>query len=705
MVAHDWPFTIDNIVCEAWAYHHSDWDFMDSLVTQLEEQELEVNESLQATQLVVEATTKATDKSLLKYALSLRAYSPQCELHRGLARQALLFHEKQGVSLNAFVVSGSAIFTEVNDLATCTEASGAETELLPGEVPREATTEAPVVVLYANMTTRTFVDWYRALVNANIPFVVRHLGHSWYEEVGGTPTVLQGYGVRLDIRNVEYRVFDDRDEQPTEKAAMMNVTSLSTLSTQFLAGVNVSALGLDKEKALPLQRELYKQHEAQQLHAQIIPPSWQRRKLSLQAAQAVASSSSDVLMTLQDVSQNLPSVASTLVHVEIPDELSDVADHLEGLLSQTGGAALFVNGRRVPIDRPSFNVFEFLNMIKSEQAELESMETRLSPYLSLPGLRKVQKAWCMGPDALTDTEEGTESEDTSVFRIDVGRGGQHAILYVNDIEKDEQYANWPRSVQNMIFAMQYGAPPTVRRNMFTVLAAVDPLFDDAGNNGISLGNQLMQGQFPVRLGVLVVSQDDLDKCAKWVEETNPAEDVPCPIDDMFAPGSTPSLEMMENLDASTQAAYLFLAYVIENHGVVAPSYMQYWMQTIAQYKEKRGDPLTVHDLVMIHAQLMSGMHVMSMDEAINDAKEVIKAPEDVLAEGDFPNYGKAVRFALSKGIKPGMSFINGRPLPSGEDDKAGRKVGEIFMEEQHYIMKLIMAGEITDSRYVDCFER
>jgi len=696
VVAHEWPTTIDNVICEAWAYHHSDWDFMDSLVAKLEQQG-DIDESFAATQLVVGATAKSNDKALLQYALSLRAYSPQCELHRGLARQALLMHEKQLAALDAFVVSGSALLTDVNDIATCVE-DGTETELLPGEISRKGTDTTSVVILYANMTTKSFVEWYNALVNAGIPFVVRHLGHVWYEEEGGTPTVLQGYGVRLDIRNVEYRVFDDRDEQPAETEAMVNVTSLSSLSTQFLAGVNVSALGLDTEKALSLQAELYKTHDAQQLHAQIIPPSWQRRKLSLQAAQAVASSSSDVLMTLQDVSQNLPSVASTLVHVEIPEELSELAEQMQGLLSRTNGAALFVNGRRVPIDRPSFNVFEFLNTIKSEQAELESMQVRLSPYLSLPALRQVQKAWSMGADALNDSQGDEESDDANVFRIDVGRGYKNAVLYVNDIEKDEQYANWPRSVQNMMFAMQYGAPPTVRRNIFTVLAVVDPLFDEGANHGISLASQLMQGQFPARLGVLIVNQDDLNKCAKWMRKAKPAEDEPCPINHMFAPGSTPDMELMEALDASTQAAYRIVAHVIQNYGMMASSYMQYWMQTIDQYKEKRGDNLTLHDLIMIHAQLMSGMHVMSMDEAIDEAKEVLKAQENIFAEGDFPSYGKALRFALNKGLKPGMSFINGRPLPSGQDEKSGRQVGEVFMEEQHHIMKLIMDGVITDSR-------
>ena len=698
VVAHDWPFTIDNVVCEAWAYHHSDWDFMDSLVAKLEEYNgaATLDSDDAATRLVVEATTLATDKRLLEYALSLRAYSPQCELHRGLARQTLLLHEERRAALDAFVVSGAAILTSVKDLATCT--TGAENKLLPGEVPRQGSSDAPVVILYANMTTMSFVEWYKALVKEGIPFVVRHLGHVWYEEVGGTPTVLQGYGVRLDIRNVEYRVFDDRDEKPEETNAMINVTSLSSLSTQFLAGVNVSALGLDKDKALALQAELYKMHDAQQLHAQIIPPSWQRRKLSLQAAQAVASSSSDVLMTLQDVSQNLPSVASTLVHVKIPESLSELAEQMEGLLTRTNGAALFVNGKRVPIDRPSFNVFEFLNTIKSEQTKLDSMQERLSPYLSVPALRQVQRAWSIGADALNSNDFADEdeeaSDDANVFRIDVGRGWKNAVLYVNDIEKDEQYKNWPRSVQNMMFAMQYGAPPSVRRNMFTVLAVVDPLLDEGGNHGVSLASQLMQGQFPVRLGVLLVNQEDLNECAKWIQETKPPEDEPCPINHMFAPGSTPDMELLDSLEASTQAAYRILAHVIQDYSMMASSYMQYWIQSIAQYKEKQGDDdLTVSDLIMIHAQLMAAMQVMPMEEAADEVTEVLKGQE----KDDFPTYGKALRFALSRGLKPGMSFINGRPLPSGEDESAGNQVGEIFMQEQHHIMKLIMDGVITDS--------
>ena len=118
VVAHAWPFTVDNVLCEAWAYHRSDWDFMDALVAKIEQQEEVVATSSQASQLAVEATSKSMDKSLLEYALSLRAYSPQCELHRGLARQTLIESQKQNVGLDAFIVAGNSVLFQINDIAS-----------------------------------------------------------------------------------------------------------------------------------------------------------------------------------------------------------------------------------------------------------------------------------------------------------------------------------------------------------------------------------------------------------------------------------------------------------------------------------------------------------------------------------------------------------------------------------------------------------
>jgi hypothetical protein len=56
-------------------------------------------------------------------------------------------------------------------------------------------------------------------------------------------------------------------------------------------------------------------------------------------------------------------------------------------------------------------------------------------------------------------------------------------------------------------------------------------------------------------------------------------------------------------------------------------------------------------------------------------------------------YGRAVRFAADKAISPGMSFLNGKPLPTDAEDS----ISSFFAEEQKHVFGLIMKGEITDT--------
>ena len=76
-------------------------------------------------------------------------------------------------------------------------------------------------------------------------FVVRHWGK---QQLLQQSTLLQGYGVRLDIRNVEYKVFDDRSDDAAgegETSRLVNATT-SSRPTDFLAGVNLTQLLVER---------------------------------------------------------------------------------------------------------------------------------------------------------------------------------------------------------------------------------------------------------------------------------------------------------------------------------------------------------------------------------------------------------------------------------------------------------------------------
>jgi hypothetical protein len=456
VVARAWPTTIHSLYCEAFVYHMADdfgHDFLynlSSLLLQSNDADAETSE--QALQEILQASSSSSstrDTKLLEWALAMRSGSPTCEAHRSLAKQYTSANDDENNNLLAVVVMGSQqqVLNETdvlewnekkqwNDLMQVKndDALAADTVLLlPNEQKRVGTTtirsslKAPAVqvILYANMGTRNFGRTYRALVESGICFVVRHLGPINYERTPHTaePTVLQGYGVRLDIRNVEYKVFDDRSSTTTINNNETAQTALpDKLSTTTTAAANS------------------------------IPPASQRKQLALQAA-AVIAASKDPLVTLMDISQNLPSHAASLVRASVPPKLLQAARALEELpLLQPG--LLYINGVPVSFDRPSLNIFEILDSLRKEQRLLQQMEQKLSSCLnySPTRLRALQEAWIMG-DAFWNN---ASSASDGAYRVDVARGGKGGILYVNDLEKDPQYAHYGTSLQQMMMSMQFG---------------------------------------------------------------------------------------------------------------------------------------------------------------------------------------------------------------------------------------------------------
>jgi UDP-glucose:glycoprotein glucosyltransferase len=572
--------------------------------------------------------------------------------------------------------------------------------LLPGEEPRSypantttASSAQGFAVLYGDLGSRAWSRLYQKLLILEVPMIVRHLGAVTFEQgeeaSRATATTLQGYGVRLDIRNVEYKVFDDRRDklQDGETATgLLNLTAQpETEAGDFLAGVDLEKLGLADNVDLKLA--LWQQHENQQSQSQKVPPVWQRRQLPLQAATALTRSA-DPLALLEEVSQNLPSLASLLVHVKIPPELQAAAQVLEDDRSLVPGR-LYVNGRPISLEAPSFNVFEVLNLVRQEEAALRKLETALGSYLDTAALQLVQHAWIQGEEfeamPASNQDDVMTGGDDKAVRIDVGRGWKNAIIYLNDVEKDPQYARWPSSVRSMLQSMQFGMPPMVRRNMFTVLAVIDPL-DEPGKEVFQLAMQLIQNSYPARAGVLWVNQDDIDVCRTWLLTQESLEDTEgCPVEPTL--GKRLADKELKETKATTQAVHRLLVQVVEEYDhepQIALAFGEYLMAALEDHIQAVGD-VSMFDLIDLYARMMEGMGITDAASAEETAREALLQPTNT--------YGNALRFAAERNLRPGMGFLNGRPL-DGTDTSA---ISKAFGEEQQHVFGLIMKNTITDT--------
>ncbi len=792
--AYSWPSTIFSPLCETWAYFESErndnnslsWKYLDTLVERGGVDALDnwIDQSFwefeNSTALAMEIASQITqsnalDRQLLPMALSLRAHSPYCEMHRSLARDAAIAYglydvqkgtlpppafcllsrrDEDGNIVGTQLVIDETLLTKALDELKMLESSGKNVEdedshlltNLPGESIHPTTSSENdefVAILYGQAGTSAFASLYKSLRQSQLNLVVRHMGFISYEENQDAsvafPTVMQGYGVRLDIRNVEYKAFDDGPDNSEDGDATSDWNEAGhhpeqSARNEYLGGLNLHTifdrLQVDSTKPLAtdlhaLQTAAIRSHSFQLGSESIIPPAWQRRSLSMQAASLIVSSP-DPLEALKGVSQNLPSVAHSLSNIQISESFEALAETATDLAAKIGAVSpgwgdaafgFYVNSREVNIERPSFNIFQLLNVLKEEDATLRNLERSVRPALkkaahvtrdgSNPGsssaewaaLQSIRKMMEMGADKLADIgksgdfsilnptaseshdDEGIgsdpdEEEGSQIYRIDVGRGGKNAILYLNDIEKDAQYSSWPTSVQEMLYRSQFGGAPTVRRNLFTMLLVIDPA-DGSSSPVLDVVAQLLNVQFPLRLGVLIVNKDDVEK------------------------GLSSEPLNWDNGDRAFHASdsFLLLKHITNKYGgMVALNCLFHMLHESAEMD----DTLSVEEFINAHVSLLVQMGVVDQgvsnvqDELMNLLRTRQDSDVDSNPKNKNMSYESAVRFAKDKLIRPGMSFYNGIPLPAGDAATFASKVNSILRNEQDHIMGLVMSGVIKD---------
>uniref|UniRef100_A0A7S4SGK2 Uncharacterized protein n=1 Tax=Ditylum brightwellii TaxID=49249 RepID=A0A7S4SGK2_9STRA len=470
--------------------------------------------------------------------------------------------------------------------------------------------------------------------------------------------------------------------------------------------------------ATKIHHKLWSTHQSQQQLSQIVPPQWKRKLLSLQAAQ-ITSQSNDPLLTSQDVSQNLPSLASALVELPISSifmqnadmVLKKISDETNADMTKQGIFAFYVNGQ------PSFNLFQLINIFREEDELLYTLEENMFDLLERneKALEVVREAMEMGEHMESGTNNNNDDEDdttASTYRIDVGRGWKNAILYLNDIEKNSQYNSWSRNMMNFIMAAQYGHPHTVRRNIFAMLIVVDTTVGQR-YDVLDMSMQLMQMRYPIRLGILFVGEEDVKACRSGVkseEEVDDGEVVSC--DDVLLAKSsseenTEQKSTQERMASSTsfittQEAYQLFQIVLKHNRVAGIHYIHEITKTFASMKEggmnhgRAQHKPTLEEYINLHSTVVSNVLGISNSEAKAEAIQVLSTAPVVTEKTE--SYGKSVQFAVTKSIGAGMSFFNGVPMPtsSGQDFMEG--TSRVFKEEMQFISELVMKQEITDSR-------
>ncbi|KAF6717389.1 UDP-glucose:glycoprotein glucosyltransferase 1 [Oryzias melastigma] len=277
--------------------------------------------------------------------------------------------------------------------------------------------------------------------------------------------LLSGYGVELAVKSTEYKAVDD-----TKVKDSKSVTNAGEDDNDEVQGFFFGTL---KKSHPELQEHLgeLRKHLLESTNDMAPLKVWEMQDLSFQAAARIMSVPKfDSLKVMKDLSQNFPSRAS-------------ISASLWVSILETG--KLFINGLHIDLD--VHNPFRSQGEAKILEGlhNLEIKGEHQGKLLSLP----------------------VNTVDDS-YALDIRHP---AIMWMNDIENDQIYQNWPSSLQELLRATFPGVIRQIRRNFFNMVLFLDPLQEESVEL-LKLAELFYKHKIPLRIGfVFVVNpKDDID---------------------------------------------------------------------------------------------------------------------------------------------------------------------------------------------------
>lgn len=373
-------------------------------------------------------------------------------------------------------------------------------------------------VLYGTIGTKSFCALHHSLVHVAPTFVptsalqysVRHSFHN--ATILDESSRVQGFGIFLDIKNVEYKTGDDSVQASGSSGTQAGSETDKTQSASFLPGEEIAGVVL----ATLAERRPHLVDELSLLKAELTNKvveggsemkMWQVKELGLQTLAAVMTAASPI-DKLTEIVHNFPLHAPSLSAIKVSDSLR--AEFGEDSIWQRGAAgsvslnSMYVNGIRIDLSGATFNIYDLLKQVRFEITQLEQLEALNLPASLQAGLRHA---------ALKLSAEGDEQSRrqslTSIVRVDVSKGGKHVVHFINNLEKDKVYKSWPKKLSTLL--KPSWELHAIARNMYTFIAVIDPV-DPTGAELLLQLHSMLQQKYPIRFGfVLYCGHHEVDE--------------------------------------------------------------------------------------------------------------------------------------------------------------------------------------------------
>lgn len=260
----------------------------------------------------------------------------------------------------------------------------------------------PPAVLYADVASPMFKEFHHSLTalakESQISYRVRYRPpQRWTSR----PLYVSGYGVELALKRTDYIVVDDRDAEQRGKH-----DSQETLGTK-------GGKGEAPDDLKPLS-------------------SSEVSRLGLNTVSYVMNSDSP-LDSLVKLSQDFPKYSAHVAAQNATPELLEDIRQKRGRMLPAGINVMWING--VQMDPRKIDAFSLLDHLRRERWLIEKFQN-----LDIPAQEAVDLLShpLLGEALVQDTPQRFNYRD----EIE----GGHVIIWMNDLENDARYEEWPDTV-------------------------------------------------------------------------------------------------------------------------------------------------------------------------------------------------------------------------------------------------------------------
>lgn len=269
-----------------------------------------------------------------------------------------------------------------------------------------ASPEATAVpsVVYADITSPLFAQFHQTIsTTAREGQTTYRVRYRHSQDPSLKPLEVNGYGIELALKRTDYIVIDDRKTEEGEQSEANDDNASQGGDTGELEDEELADLK-------PLSTS-------------------ELRGLGLKTSSFIMQSENP-LKTLERVSQDFPKYSSLIAKRNISSEL--VGEHTENrdLFLPAGYNVLWMNGQQV--QAREMDAFSLLDQLRRERSIVRNLNG-----LGLTGSEAVQ---LLSHSIITESKGNADTQRYD-YR-DITEGGK-VIIWLNDIEKDKRYRDWP----------------------------------------------------------------------------------------------------------------------------------------------------------------------------------------------------------------------------------------------------------------------